>query len=139
MRKAYLLAQEDSLEGQLLKRLQCMFFLATPHRGSDYASVLNRILRVSAISGISTSKEYVKDLEVGSTSTRLINHEFGKFAHDLTIYSYYETQKTKLGVSSGFIVDKDSAVLGNNILRSISTLTFHIFQALTFLTPLTCS
>lgn len=98
-----------------------MFFLATPHRGSDYASVLDRILRVSGIPGISSSKEYVKDLTVGSTSTKLINHEFGKFAHDLMIYSYYETQKTKLGVTSGFIVDKESAVLGRAQRRVLST------------------
>lgn len=89
-----------------------MFFLATPHRESDYASVLNRILRVSGIPGISSSKEYVKDLTVGSTSTKLINLEFGKFAHDLLIYSFYETQPTNLGVSSALIVDKNSAVLG---------------------------
>ncbi|KAL2108516.1 hypothetical protein VUR80DRAFT_3732 [Thermomyces stellatus] len=108
IKKAYLVAQEDSHETQLSKRIRCMFFLATPHRGSDYAAVLNRILKVSGVS----SKQYVKDLTSGSMSTKLLNYEFGKFAQDLMIYSYYETQETKLGVSSGLIVDRDSAVLG---------------------------
>ncbi|KEZ42265.1 hypothetical protein SAPIO_CDS6124 [Scedosporium apiospermum] len=91
--------------------IKCIFFLATPHRGSDYAAILNRILRVTEMTGLSTAREYVKDLTAGSTSTQLINDEFGKFAHELAIYSFYETLETKIGVSSALIVDKTSAVL----------------------------
>ncbi|SPO01575.1 uncharacterized protein DNG_04248 [Cephalotrichum gorgonifer] len=94
------------------QRIRCMVFLATPHRGSDYAAVLNLILRISGAAGISSAREYVNDLTTGSTSTQLINDDFGKFAHELLIHSFYETLETKIGVSSTLIVDKNSAVLG---------------------------
>lgn len=102
---------EDSPQS-LSNRIKCVFFLATPHRGSDYAATLHRILRVTEVAGLSTTRDYVKDLKAGSASTQLINDEFGKFAHELAIYSFYETLETKLGVSSALIVDKTSAVLG---------------------------
>jgi len=86
-----------------------VFFLATPHRGSDYASILNDILKVS---GILSSREYITDLTSGSTSTELINESFLAYADGLQIYSFYETLKMNLGVTSVQIVDKHSAVLG---------------------------
>ena len=86
-----------------------IFFLATPHRGSDYAGVLNNILSVS---GIMSSRLYISDLTRGSMSIQDINNDFGKYARDLPIFTFYETQKTSLGVSSIQIVDKESAVLG---------------------------
>lgn len=90
-------------------RIQCIFFLATPHRGSDYAAVLNNIL---AVSGVMSSRHYITDLTTGSTSTELINKEFGRYASDLHIFSFYETLRMNLGVSSGLIVKKHSAILG---------------------------
>jgi len=72
------------------------------------------------MTGLSTAREYVKDLTAGSTSTQLINDEFGKFAHELAIYSFYETLETKIGVSSALIVDKTSAVLGKSRCHSSS-------------------
>lgn len=92
--------------------MQCIFFLATPHRGSDYAGVLNNILKVSGVTGLKSSREYLDDLTVGSTSTQLINEEFGYHAHDLPTYSYYETLPMHVGVTSSIIVDKSSAILG---------------------------
>ncbi|KAH6684471.1 NACHT and WD domain protein [Halenospora varia] len=113
IKKAYILAQQDVIHPQLAKRIRCMFFLATPHRGSDYASVLNTVLAVSGIFGISSSREYINDITKGSTSAQLINEEFGRHAKDLQIYSFYETLPTRLGLSSSMIVDRDSAVLGD--------------------------
>jgi hypothetical protein len=86
-----------------------MFFLATPHRGSDYAAILNNIL---TISGIMPSRQYIGDLTTGSTSTELINNEFGRYANDLPIFSFYETLRMKLGISTSLIVEKSSAILG---------------------------
>lgn len=90
-------------------RIRCIFFLATPHRGSDYAAILNNIL---TITGILSSRDYIKDLTTGSSSAQLINDEFGKYAHDLPIFSFYETLRMNVGLSSTVIVKPDSAVLG---------------------------
>lgn len=90
-------------------RIRCIFFLATPHRGSDYAAILNNIL---TITGILSSRDYIKDLTTGSSSAQLINDEFGKYAHDLPIFSFYETLRMPVGLSSTLIVKPDSAVLG---------------------------
>ncbi|KAJ9155418.1 GPI inositol-deacylase [Pleurostoma richardsiae] len=106
IKKAYILSR-DVLD--LKGRIRCIFFLATPHRGSDYAETLNNILTVS---GILSSRDYIRDLTAGSTSAQLINNEFGKYAHDLPIFSFYETLRMSLGLSSSLIVDKNSAVLG---------------------------
>lgn len=92
-------------------RIRCIFFLATPHRGSDYAAVLNNIITMS---GFISSRDYVKDLTTGSSSAQLINEEFGKYAHDLPIFSFYETLRTNVGLTSALVVKPDSAVLGAN-------------------------
>lgn len=105
------MAQDDTTQQSLSRRIQCMMFLATPHRGSDYAALLNRILKVT---GFSSAREYVRDISAGSTSSQLINDEFGKYAHELRIHSFYETLEMKIGVSSALIVDKNSAVLGKH-------------------------
>lgn len=100
-------------------RIQSVFFLATPHRGSDYAVILNRILSVS---GIMSSRGYISNLATGSTSTQLINDDFGKLASDLNIFSFYETLRTSMGISSLLIVEKHSAVLGmSNYLKLVSS------------------
>ncbi|KAH6651315.1 NACHT and WD domain protein [Chaetomium tenue] len=91
-------------------RIRCIFFLATPHRGSDYAAILNNIL---SISGILSSRQYITELKKGSASLEALNEEFGKYAHDLPIFSFFETLRTSLGVSSVLIVNKSSAILGH--------------------------
>ncbi|KAI0600589.1 hypothetical protein F4775DRAFT_544625 [Biscogniauxia sp. FL1348] len=102
IKKAFILSKDvPGFDG----RIQCIFFLATPHRGSDYASILNKIL---TISGVLSPRKYIKDLTTGSTSAQLINEAFGKFAHDLPIFSFYET----LAMGPGLIVQKHSAILG---------------------------
>jgi hypothetical protein len=98
-------------------RIRCIFFLATPHRGSDYAAILNNIL---TITGILSSRDYIKDLTTGSSSAQLINDEFGKYVHDLPIFSFYETLRMNVGLTSTLIVKPDSAVLGATHLLLLS-------------------
>ncbi|RYP60677.1 hypothetical protein DL769_008016 [Monosporascus sp. CRB-8-3] len=105
-RNAYILARDVP---DFKDRIRCIFFLATPHRGSDYAAILNNILMVS---GVMSSRHYITDLTTGSTSTELINNDFGKYANDLQIFSFYETIRMNLGISSSLIVEKSSAILG---------------------------
>lgn len=109
IKKAYILARQDLMNQQFAERMRCMFFLATPHRGSDSASLLNNILKTS---GALSSRQYITDLERNSPQTQTINDEFRNFADDLMLYSFYETTKTSLGITSNMIVEKDSAILG---------------------------
>lgn len=109
IKKAYILAHQDVSNQDFVQRMRCVFFLATPHRGSDSAQLLNNILRAS---GAFSARQYVTDLEKNSLSTQTINDEFRLFADDLLLYSFYETTKTNLGVSSAMIVERDSAILG---------------------------
>ncbi|OAQ98411.1 hypothetical protein LLEC1_06234 [Akanthomyces lecanii] len=92
-------------------RIKSMFFLATPHRGSNYAALLKNILTVS---GAASTRQYIGDLTTSSQTLKLINEDFGKRAHDIAIYSFFETLKTKIGPSSILVVDKESAVLGKS-------------------------
>ncbi|KAK9799961.1 putative NACHT and WD domain protein [Seiridium cardinale] len=105
-KKAFILSRDTA---EFRGRIRCIFFLATPHRGSDYAAVLNNVLNVS---GIMSSRHYISDLMTGSTSAQLINDDFAKHADDLMIYSFYETLRMSLGISSAMIVEKGSAILG---------------------------
>ncbi|KAK8022596.1 hypothetical protein PG993_013363 [Apiospora rasikravindrae] len=107
IKKAYVLANDVP---SLKHRIRCIFFLGTPHRGSDYAALLNTVL---AMSGIMSSRDYIRDLTSGSTSAGLINDDFGKVARDLPIFSFYETLHMSMGISSGLIVSKASAILGS--------------------------
>ena len=107
--QAYLLARRDPACVSLAKRFHAMVFLGTPHRGSDFAQILNSILRMSVSH---TARPYIANLEKNSEMLALINDEFRHYAQDLVLYSYYETQPTNLGVQHGVIVKKDSAILG---------------------------
>lgn len=71
--------------------------------------MLNNILTVS---GIMSSRHYLTDLTTGSTSIQLINDDFGRYAHELPIFSFYETVRMGIGISSALIVDKSHAILG---------------------------
>ncbi|RFU24716.1 hypothetical protein B7463_g11619, partial [Scytalidium lignicola] len=116
IKKAYILAHQDIAHQQIAERIRCIFFLATPHWGSDYASLLNSILKVS---GFSSSREYINDITKGSTSAQLLNEDFGRYASNLRIYSFHETLPT-IGVSSSLIVGRDSAILGVGFRNEVS-------------------
>ncbi|KAK6860641.1 NACHT and WD domain protein [Apiospora arundinis] len=110
IKKAFLLAQQDHRFKDLADRIRCMFFLATPHRGCDSAKTLNTVLRASTVL---SGREYIHELTRNSTSLQVISDEFRSYAENLQIWSFYETQKTKIGATSSvFVVDRDSAVLG---------------------------
>jgi WD40 repeat protein/pimeloyl-ACP methyl ester carboxylesterase len=113
IKKAYLLAQQEARG--IAERIKCMFFLATPHRGSDSASLLNNLLSAS---GVLSARQYVTDLGRNSLSLQIINDEFKKYANDVELWSFYETVKTRLGLKSAIIVERDSAVLGYGSERS---------------------
>lgn len=61
IKKAYMLARQDSAYGTLAKRFHTIYFLATPHRGSNSAKLLNDFLQIAH-----SSRAYVADLERSS-------------------------------------------------------------------------
>ena len=105
IKKAFMLALQDSSLKELANRVVSFYFLGTPHRGSDSAKMLKNILQVA-----SSSPAYVNDLIRGSGALQSINDEFRQYSGDVELWSFYETQKMKNFGS--LIVDPESATLG---------------------------
>jgi pimeloyl-ACP methyl ester carboxylesterase len=108
IKKAYILVRQSAIFETLAARFHTIYFLATPHRGSDSAKLLNIILQIAY-----SSRAYIADLERGSGAIQSISDEFRNYCTDIELWSFYETQKLKIGgVLSNLIVDPDSATLG---------------------------
>jgi len=90
----------------MIARVSAMVFLATPHKGSGYAQILNSILRTSP--GV-TAKAYVAELEKNSSSLQDVNEQFRNVCGDLALVSFYETLKTSLGAGVKRMVGAQSA------------------------------
>src|SRR5271154_3567559 len=90
-----------------------MYFLATPHRGSDMARALTNILKVTY-----GPKLFVSEIERNSTSIAAINETFRHHAGNLQLWSFYETMPSTIMLFSTMVVDKDSATLGYEQERS---------------------
>ncbi|KAB5570698.1 NACHT and WD domain protein [Coniochaeta sp. 2T2.1] len=105
-----MLALQDSMYSEVSSSIKegAIIFLGTPHRGSDSASTLHRVL--SATVG---SKAFVQELMANSTTLMTINEDFRHHAITLRLWSFYETKPTSTGPGrSSIIVDRNSAVLG---------------------------
>jgi WD40 repeat protein len=107
IKRAYILAKQKKEFQSIAERTRAIFFLATPHRGSDLAQLLSKILSVT-----SGPRPFVEDLHRNSLATQSINDEFPQYCQALQLFSFYETQPTKLGLNKTLVVDKDLATLG---------------------------
>lgn len=107
IKKAYTLARQDAAYKCLVDRFQTIFFLATPHRGSDSAKLLSSILQVTA-----SSRAFVTDLKKTSLALQTINDDFRHYSGDVELWSFYETQNLSMGGVSRMIVSPESAMLG---------------------------
>lgn len=114
IKKAYLLARQFPELESIAERVRAIFFLATPHRGSDLATLLTRILHVTQ-----GSRPFVQDLHRNSLATQSINDEFPRHCQNLQLFSFYETLPTNYGVGKGLVVDKDLAILGYSNERTV--------------------
>lgn len=90
-----------------------MFFLATPHRGSDLAATLAKILKVQY-----GSRPFVQDFRGDSIVTHSINDEFPHHCQNLQLFSFYETIPSHFAFGMELIVAKESAILGYDNERS---------------------
>jgi WD40 repeat protein len=105
IKRAYILAKQQTGFSSIANRVQAMLFLATPHRGADYAQLLSKILSISP-----GPRPFVMDLHRNSLSTQSINEEFPRVCQELQLFSFYETLQTN--ILKSLIVDKDLAILG---------------------------
>ncbi|KAK8197607.1 uncharacterized protein BKA78DRAFT_278390 [Phyllosticta capitalensis] len=108
VKKAYLLGQNDEEYQGIIQSIAGILFLSTPHRGTDLAEILNRILTVS----LRSPKGFVSDLARSSATIEEVNEQFRHIAPRLLIYSFYETLATVIGPKQVMILEKDSSVLG---------------------------
>ena len=105
IKKLFLLAKHDPSYLKIATRIHSMFFLATPHRGSNLADLLSSILRLAV--GPS-HKNYVDSLIPNSEAIQAINDHFRHVYQGVQLRSFFETLPTHLGL----VVDKNSAILG---------------------------
>lgn len=104
----YILARQDRTAADLASRIHSIFFLGTPHRGSEMAAVLENILTVSW-----GKKPFVTDLVPNSAALSSINDSFRHLAPDLRLWSFYETLPVRAaGIANRIVVERHSATLG---------------------------
>ncbi len=93
--------QNDPEYEAIIKAISAITFLATPHRGTNLAELLDRILRSTFVIN---SKHYISELGKNSFTLQKLNEQFRHIAPRLDIVSFYETQKTSIGLKSARVV-----------------------------------
>ncbi|RFU23947.1 hypothetical protein B7463_g12392, partial [Scytalidium lignicola] len=107
-KKAYIEARTNTNYQQLGGRIHSLYFLATPHQGSESSQLVQTLISISPFHG---EKPFVQDLKPTSAMIQLINSEFPRYSQDVQLFSFYETLETWAG-SSRMIVSQKSATLG---------------------------
>ena len=113
-KKAFILSKQFPEYNKFSSLVRSIFFLATPHRGSNLADILDKILYVSP-----GARPFVNDLQPNSVVLEAINEEFSHYCRDLHLFSFYETLPMNFGIKKGLVVPKDSATLGYDNERRV--------------------
>jgi WD40 repeat protein len=108
VKKAYLLGIHDENYKELVASISAVVFLSTPHRGTNLAETLNRIVSAT----FQSSKSFIADLQKSSGLIEELNEQFRHLAPGLSIWSFYETLATQIGPKKVMVLDKDSSILG---------------------------
>ena len=95
--------QNDSQYEAIIKAISAITFLATPHRGTNLAELLDRILRSTILTN---SKQYISELAKNSFTLQKLNEQFRHIAPRLDIVSFYETQSTSIGLKRARVVSR---------------------------------
>ncbi|KAH7169906.1 NACHT and WD domain protein [Dactylonectria macrodidyma] len=111
VKEAYMQGQHDPEYAAIVKAITAITFLATPHRGTNLAQVLSRILQTTVFTN---SKQFISEMGRHSLSLQKLNEQFRHIAPKLDIVSFYETRPTPIGLKGTrvMILEKDSSVLG---------------------------
>ncbi|MCJ1392169.1 hypothetical protein MMC18_005036 [Xylographa bjoerkii] len=110
VKKALILGQYDQHYKDMVQAIRAVLFLSTPHRGTNLAEILNRILTVSVFGH--SRKQYISELKSNSLVLQEINEQFRNLAPRLAIVSFYETFETTVGPIKMMVLQKDSSILG---------------------------
>lgn len=102
-KKAYIQGQNDPEYKAIVKAISAVIFLATPHRGTNLAQTLNRILQSTFTTN---PKQYIAELAKNSFALQKLNEQFRHIAPRLDIVSFYETQPTPIGIKANRIVSR---------------------------------
>ncbi|KAI1322656.1 hypothetical protein F5Y16DRAFT_35563 [Xylariaceae sp. FL0255] len=111
VKEAYMQGQHDPEYEAIIKAVCAITFIATPHRGTNLAQTLNRILDSTVVTN---SKQYITDLVNNSLTLQKLNEQFRHIAPKLDIVSFYETLPTSIGIKSArvMVLEKETSVLG---------------------------
>lgn len=85
----------------IVSSITSILFLATPHRGSDFAGTLNKVLKATMGKA---PKQFINDLEKNSSTLLKLNEEFRHFAPTIGLASFYETTTTSIGTDKFNVV-----------------------------------
>ena len=110
VKKAFILGQHDVHYKETVRSTSAILFLSTPHRGTNFADLLNMIL--SACLFGPSPKDYISELKANSPTIQEINEQFRNLSPKIKIASFYETKATKVGPSHVLILQPDSSSLG---------------------------
>jgi hypothetical protein len=83
--------QHDPAYENIIKSVFAIIFLSTPHRSTNLAETLSRILQVSFKTN---PMQFIAELASGSQTLLKLNEQFRHVARKLQIVSFYETMET---------------------------------------------
>lgn len=89
-----------------------ILFFGTPHLGSSKAKLAHSLQKMVSLvpkSVVDSSSSLLKSLEEESETLQNINDHFAPLMPKYEISFYWETEKTKMGVTTDYIVEQDSA------------------------------
>jgi hypothetical protein len=94
--------QHDPIYEDIIKAVLSIIFLSTPHRGTNLAEILNRILQVSFVTN---PTQFISELGAGSQTLQKLNEQFRHVAPKLQIVSFYETRPTTMFMKTQIVGD----------------------------------
>ncbi|KAL8798259.1 MAG: hypothetical protein Q9182_006820 [Xanthomendoza sp. 2 TL-2023] len=97
VKKAYIIGKQDPEFSGIVSQVYGILFLATPHRGSQYAKMLNNILSTAPTGA--PPKAYVASLDAQSEALQDINEQFRVNCQNLALVSFYESLKINFGIT----------------------------------------
>ncbi|KAH6700506.1 NACHT and WD domain-containing protein [Verticillium dahliae] len=105
VKKAFLLSKQKQDFASISQRVNSVYFLATPHHGSDMAEVLARVFAMAG------ERPFVKELTRNSPTIQAINNEFPEQANEIRLFSFFETKPMSYGIGKSLVVEKQMAQL----------------------------
>ncbi|KAL8880339.1 MAG: hypothetical protein Q9198_002234 [Flavoplaca austrocitrina] len=108
VKRAYIIGKHDPEFSAIMAQVYGILFLATPHRGSHYAKILNNILSTAPTGA--PPKAYVASLDAQSEALQDINEQLRKICQDLVLVSFWETTKVSFGFTKAHVCPSSKQV-----------------------------